>query len=138
MIQNIWLGGAGGFSKYPDMHEVMTALGLTGVNGLTHKNTVGHQNHFHIDVRPPELLKIDDGSKLLTAVDGINADLLGNNTPLTTLLRDAIYEQTQGKEAEMVMMLDMPTTIIVAQAQTAQQVKNFTIGVCEIYPRLEE
>ena len=70
----------------------------------------------------------------------INPYLLESNTPLTNLLRDAIYEQTQNKEAKMVMMFDMPnmdavpTTAIVAQAQIAQHVKNFTIGTCEIIP----
>jgi hypothetical protein len=153
LIQNVWIGGRGTTQNpYPNMRYVLSKLGFTNsqasYNSLPHTFTMpDHQNHFHIDLRPPTRVAIEPTHNLLAdnpaseqAAPVANEVLVTNAQSLLDDVKTAM-NLSQGEVTMFIQdMPDIPpqnAPVMIAQANQAQLATNNidrTVGVCHIVP----
>lgn len=161
LIENVVVGGRGNLDQdtpqnpYADIRYILRRLGISnisGVNDLTPQQqqqysgtAPGHQNHFHVMIRPPHAVRILEADGLVA--DGVTGDtqpvapdpkLLAAAQNL--LLQVQPYLELDRSREVTMFPLDLPpampshhTPVLIAQAPQAQngtEPITRTIGVC--------
>lgn len=146
LFQHIWIGGPAGtkinqipMNNYKAVNYVLKKLGFDGdQNGLSTAPTQTHFNHFHIDLRPPQLVEIKSSSNLLTdSKVEISKDAMRD-----LIAESALTFKDEMGEIEMLFTMDMPIDdihnqpVIVAQAKASANLKERKVGVCDAVPNM--
>ena len=157
LIQNFWVGGDAKVNgvtivknHYKAMHAVMTAIGIKAQNGVSHNQTFSHYNHYHIDIRPPNLVGISSSSdgKLLAGSVVSNTEQVNSQSVISELITEVLNDLELTGENSMITMLDIPESmlqhqiVLVAQASAKQVgvsgiLKSYTVGVCKLVPNYD-
>ncbi|MES2770770.1 MAG: hypothetical protein V4623_02150 [Pseudomonadota bacterium] len=149
LIQNVWIGSPSA-NPYTAMNAILSKLGFSSQFGnqvLHHGQQPYHQNHFHIDLRPPERRPITahllaagspDASSLSEASSSAaDAALIASAQAWLEQVKTDIELNLSSGEVTMFAM-DMPNVppqnqpLMIAQANQAQSAstKMRTFGIC--------
>ncbi len=130
---------------------VCVGLRYAQPNLRAHASLALHQNHFHVDIRPPQWVGLPDNlglpKKLIAAQDAV-PQLQDASAPPLMLSNDTVAELRQdfGFTEEMTMFVpDMPNVpdqylpVLVAEARpaaTTSTSKEMTFGFCGLVPNI--
>ncbi|MBC3936228.1 cadherin-like domain-containing protein [Undibacterium sp. CY7W] len=154
LLQNVWIGGRGSNQNpFPNMRAVLGRLGFTNsqsaFNPLPHTFTQEkHHNHFHIDLRPPARVAIEQPHLLLAQSPATDANTpvgqaIGSTASKSAMqaLLEAAQSELELEEGETSMfvldhfvMSAQSTATMLVQTNPARQGlrKERVMGVCKI------
>ncbi|MES2205595.1 MAG: tandem-95 repeat protein [Pseudomonadota bacterium] len=156
LVQNVWIGNPKGKNPYPSINYVLGKLDFNK-KGLHHGPTPPHENHFHLDIRPPKRIDIENQeNNLIAETSLLNSFIRDLNTTNTdskldflarNLLNDIQFD-LNALEGEMIMFIpDLPsayysqsTPLMIAKAdqeKSNDQKTNRSMGICHIANSLD-